>query len=192
MIEEPLRADARRNRERIMLAAGELFARMGQDVQMEQIAVHAGLGMGTLYRHFPNKQALLTAIVAARFRGMSDLALAAEEIGDPRAAFEALLRTYLEAAEGDAGFQLAILGFRDLEWDGIRQQKVELVDSITRIIDRAVAAGVVRSDLTFEDFPVLTCGVMSTMYFKPNGNGDWRRHLDLVLDGVRTATTSEQ
>ncbi len=118
---------------------------------------------------------------------MSDLARAAEEIRDPREAFETILRRYLEAAEGDAGFQLAILGSNDLEWEGIRQQKVEFVEIVTRIINRAVASGSVRSDLTYADFPVLTCGVMSTMYFKPSGNSDWRRHLELVLDGIRSA-----
>src|SRR5882672_1119325 len=108
--ERPLRADARRNRERIMAAAGELFARRGREAQMEDIAAHAGLGMGTLYRHFPSKQALLTAMVGERFHGMADLARAAERITDPGEAVEAVLRSYLEAADGDASFQLALMG----------------------------------------------------------------------------------
>src|SRR3954452_6552289 len=106
--ERPLRADARRNRERIMAAAGELFARQGREAQMEDIAASAGLGMGTLYRHFPNKQALLIAMVGERFRGRADLARAAEQIADPGDAFEAMLRGYLETADGDAAFQLAL------------------------------------------------------------------------------------
>lgn len=170
-----------------MTAAGELFARYGREVQMEQIAAHCGLGMGTLYRHFPNKQALLTAIVRERFQGMTDLARPAEEIADPREAFETILRSYLEAAEGDAGFQLALLGSGDLEWEGVEQQKAEFAEIVTRIIQRAVASGEVRGDLTLADFPLLTCGVMSTMYFKPGGNSDWRRHLELLLDGIRTS-----
>ena len=181
-----LRADARRNRVRIMASAGELFARLGRDAQMEQIAEHAGLGMGTLYRHFPNKQALLTAIVRERFQGMTDLARAAEEIRDSREAFETILRSYLEAAEGDAAFQLAILGSNDLEWEGVQQQKAEFAAIVTRIINRAVASRSVRGDLTFGDFPVLTCGIMSTMYFKPSSTSDWRRHLELALDGIRS------
>jgi AcrR family transcriptional regulator len=188
-IERPLRADARRNRERILASAGELFARLGHEAQMEQIAAHAGLGMGTLYRHFPNKQALLTAIVRNRFLGMADLARAAEQITDPREAFETILRSYLEAAEGDAGFQLALLGSTDLEWEGVQAQKAEFAAIVARIIDRAVASGHVRSDLTFADFPLLTCGVMSTMYFKPGGNADWRRHLELALNGICTAVS---
>jgi AcrR family transcriptional regulator len=184
--ELPQRADARRNRARIMASAGELFAQLGRDAQMDEIVAHCGLGMGTLYRHFPSKQALLTAIVRERFQGMSDLARAAEDITAPREAFETIVRSYLEAADGDAGFQLAMLGSNDLDWEGVEQQKVEFAEIVTRIIKRAVASGEVRSDLTYADFPVLTCGVMSTMYFKPGANSDWRRHLELALDGIRT------
>lgn len=154
---------------------------------MDEIAAHSGLGMGTLYRHFPNKQALLTAIVRERFEGMADLARAAEQVTDPREAFETILRSYLEAADGDAGFQLALLGSSDFAWDGIAQQKAEFAEIVSRIIDRAVASGEVRDDLTFADFPLITCGVMSTMYFKPSGAKDWRRHLELALDGLRPA-----
>jgi AcrR family transcriptional regulator len=182
----PLRADARRNREKIMAAASELFASRGNEAQMEEIAARCGLGMGTLYRHFPSKQALLTAMVRERFRGMADLGRAAEQISDPGDAFEALLRSYLEAAEGDASFQLALMGSGDVEWHGIRQEKDDFGDVVSRIIERAVAAGAVCGDLTYADFIQLARGVMSTMYFKPAGNSDWRRHLELTLGGVRT------
>lgn len=186
-VDRPLRSDARRNRARIMAAAGELFARRGHQAQMEEIATHAGLGIGTLYRHFPDKQALLTAMVRERFHGMADLARAAEQIADPGEAFEAILHSYLTAADGDASFQLALMGSTDLQWEGVEQQKAEFAEIVTRIIDRAVGSGQVRADFTFADFPLLTCGVMATMYFKPGGNCDWRRHLELALDGIRTA-----
>jgi AcrR family transcriptional regulator len=185
--ERPLRADARRNRERIMASAGELFARLGTAAQMDQIAEHCGLGLGTLYRHFPTKEALLTAIVSRRFGAMADLARDAEQVGDPGQAFETVLRGYLEAAEGDAAFQLALLGADSPQWHSIAGQKAEFRAIVTRIIDRAVGAGAVRADLTFADFPLIACGVMSTMYFKPGGNSDWRRHLNLVMDGIRAS-----
>jgi AcrR family transcriptional regulator len=186
----PLRADARRNRERIMAAAGELFARHGRDAQMEDIAARSGLGIGTMYRHFPSKQALLTAMVRERFAGMADLARAAERVTDPGEAFETILRSYLEAADGDAAFQLALMGSGDLEWEGVEQQKAEFTEIVTRIIDRATASGQLRSDFIFADFRVLTRGVMATMYFKDGGSADWRRHLDLVLDGIRISAPS--
>jgi AcrR family transcriptional regulator len=190
--ERPLRADARRNRERIMAAAGELFAQRGREAQMEDIATHAGLGMGTLYRHFPNKQALLTAMVGERFQGMADLARTAERITDPGEAFETLLRGYLEAADGDASFQLALMGSDGLEWERVRAQKAEFAEVVTRVIERAVATGQVRADFTLADFTAAASGVISTMYFKPGGTTDWRRHLRLVLDGIQTPGRPDQ
>jgi AcrR family transcriptional regulator len=184
--ERPLRADARRNRERIMSAAGELFARRGREAQMEEIAAHAGLGMGTLYRHFPSKQALLTAMVGERFQGMAEFARSAERIADAGEAFEALLRGYLEMADGDASFQLALMGSDNLDWTRVKQEKAEFGQIVTRIIKRAVAAGHVRADLTLADFVVIANGIIATMYFKPGGDPDWRRHLQIALDGVRT------
>jgi AcrR family transcriptional regulator len=185
--DRPLRADARRNREKIMASALELFASRGTEAQMEEIAAHCGLGMGTLYRHFPSKQALLTAMVSERFSGLAELGRAAERISDPGESFEALLRGYLEAAEGDASFQLALMGAGDVEWQGVRQQKAEFSEIVSRIIGRAVAAGAVRDDLTPADFPLLARGVVSSMYFKSAGSSDWRRHLEIILDGVRGA-----
>lgn len=184
--ERPLRADARRNREKIMASAAELFARLGTEAQMDQIAEHCGLGLGTLYRHFPTKEALLAAIISRRFEGLTDLARTAEQIEDPGEAFETLLRRYLESAEGDAAFQLALLGSGSGQRNGATAQKDEFRTIVSRIIDRAIAAEAVRSDLTVADFPLLACGIMSTMYFKPGGGEqDGRRHLDLILGGIR-------
>lgn len=186
--ERPLRADARRNRERIIAAAHELFARHGRAAQMEDIAAHAGLGIGTLYRHFPSKQALITAMVAQRFHGMADLAATAERIDDPGLAFETLLRSYLEAAEGDANFQRALMGSDEVDWTEVKQEKAEFSAIVARIIDRAASVGAVRSDFTITDFPVIAHGIVSTMYFAPAGNDNWRRHLELVLAGIRMPT----
>ncbi|KAA9159058.1 TetR/AcrR family transcriptional regulator [Amycolatopsis acidicola] len=183
--ERPLRADARRNREKILASAGELFARLGRDAQMDEIAEHCGLGLGTLYRHFPTKEALLTAIVSRRFSQLTEIARDAEQIEDPGKAFEALLSGYLEAAEGDSAFQRALLGSDERPWGGIDDQKAEIRESVARIIDRAIAADAVRDDLTVADFPVLVTALMSTMYFRPSRTADWRRHLALQLDGIR-------
>jgi hypothetical protein len=94
------------------------------------------------------------------------------------------MRNSGEAVEGDVGFQLAMMGSDELEWEGIEEEKAALAEVVTRIISRAIAAGVVRDDYTFEDFGMVMCGITSTMYYKP-GNSDWRRHLELVLRGVR-------
>jgi len=179
-----LRADARRNRERIMSSGRELFARDGPEAQMDEIAAHAGVGIGTVYRHFPTKEALLTEMVRVRFQEFAAIATLAEDTVDPRDALETVMRRSAEAVEGDIGFQLATMGSNQLEWEGIEEQKAVLAAVLTRIIRRAVSAGVVRDDFTFEDFGMVMCGITSTMYYKP-GSADWRRHLAIILHGVR-------
>jgi len=179
-----LRADARRNRERIMSAGRELFARDGPEAQMDEIAAHAGVGIGTVYRHFPTKEALLTEMVRVRFQEFAAIATLAEDTVDPRDALETVMRRSAEAVEGDMGFQLAMMGSDQLEWEGIEEQKAVLAAVLTRIIRRAASAGVVRDDFTFEDFGMVMCGITSTMYYKP-GSADWRRHLAIILHGVR-------
>jgi AcrR family transcriptional regulator len=178
-----LRADARRNRERIMSAGRELFASEGPQAQMDEIAAHAGVGIGTVYRHFPTKEALLTAMVRERFQAFAEIAKLAEKIEDPRTALESVILTSAEAVEGDSGFQLAMMGSNELEWEGIQEDKAALAEVVSRIISRASAAGVVRDTFTFDDFAMMMCGITSTMYFKP-GSADWRRHVEIILNGV--------
>ncbi|MGD0452989.1 MAG: helix-turn-helix domain-containing protein [Solirubrobacteraceae bacterium] len=178
-----LRADAQRNRERIMSAGRELFAREGAQAQMDEIAAHAGVGIGTVYRHFPTKDALLTAMVRDRFQEFAQIATLAEDIPDPLEALESVMRSSAEAVEGDMGFQLAMMGSNQLEWEGIDEQKAALAKVVTRIIRRAIAAGAVREGLSFDDFAMIMCGITSTMYFQP-GSANWRRHLELILHGL--------
>jgi AcrR family transcriptional regulator len=187
MEQRTLRADARRNRERIMASARELFAREGPDAQMDDIAAHAGVGIGTVYRHFPTKEALLTAMVRDRFAVFAEIARAAEQIADPFDALATMMRESAEAVEHDMGFQLAMMGANELDWDGVELEKAALTEVVARIIERAVVTGAVRPDLSGEDYPMIMCGITSTMYFKP-GSADWRRHLELVLQGIRAQT----
>lgn len=165
-----------------MASGRELFARLGPEAQMDEIAAHAGVGIGTVYRHFPTKEALLTEMVRVRFQEFAEIATSFDHL-EPREALEHVMRSSAEAVEGDAGFQLAMMGSNDLEWEGIEEQKAELAEAVTRIISRAVAAGVVREGFTFEDFGMVMCGVTATMYYKP-GSADWRRYLELILHGV--------
>ncbi|MDQ2699906.1 MAG: TetR/AcrR family transcriptional regulator [Actinomycetota bacterium] len=179
-----LRADARRNRERILASGRELFARDGQNAQMDEIAAHAGVGMGTVYRHFPTKEALLTEMVRSRFTLFAEIATGAERIEDPWEALETLMSRSAEAVEDDAGFQLAMMGSDELEWEGIEEEKASFAEPTSRIIERAIEAGAIRDDFSFADFPMLMCGITSTMYFAPGG-ADWQRHVELILAGLR-------
>ena len=176
-----LRADARRNREAILDVAGELFAERGDAVQMDEIAERAGLGVGTLYRHFADKQALRAAILGSRFEAMTSLARSAEEIEDPWAAFESLLYGYLESAEPDAAFRFALLGPERPNWGDIEAEKAAFSAVVERIVRRAVDAGRLRPDFRAKDFILITRGAMANM----TDGGHWRRHVTLQLEGVR-------
>jgi len=181
--ERPLRADAQRNREAILQAAGELFGERGDEAQIEEIAAHAGLGVGTVYRHFADKQALVAAIVARRFEAATELARAAEAIDDPGEAFARLLDEYLRSVSSDSAFRRALLGPEEPRWEAIALHKAAFRDVVARIVARAVEGGVVRSDFGVDDFVLVTRGVMANM-----DGGDWRRHLAIQLDGIRSAS----
>lgn len=179
--ERPLRADARRNRESVLDAAGELFAQRGDAVQMDEIAERAGLGVGTLYRHFADKQALLAAIIGRRFEAMTAVARAADETEDPWTAFETLLYGYLESAQADAAFRFALLGPEEPRWRDIAAEKTDLSAITERIVRRAVDAGCLREDFRAHDFVLITRGAMANM----TGAGDWRRYVALLIEGIR-------
>lgn len=175
------RADVQRNREKILATAGQMFAEHGDMVQMDEIAKRAGLGLGTLYRHFPTKRALLAAIVAQRFEGMTELAQAAASIDEPEVAFLTLVHSYLEAAEQDAAFRVSLLGPENFDWADLAAQKDAFLDTAEPIISNAVKTGHLRSDFNVKDFIMITRGVMANM----TSNNDWRRHLELSLCGLR-------
>jgi AcrR family transcriptional regulator len=178
----PLRADARRNRERIMAAAREQFAAHGRSAQMEDIAAAAEVGVGTLYRHFVDKRALITALVQELFGTMTQLARDAEHIEDPYQGLTTLIRSQSDLVAADRGLQFALMS-DDLEWEGIHEDFAELGTITNRIIKRGISQHVVRRKLTSDDVGMIMCGIASTMYFKPGG--DWRRHLEILLDGLR-------
>ena len=178
---KPLRADARRNRERIVEAARTVFAKHGADAQMDDIARAAGVGVGTVYRHFPDKQALMGELVAAKFRAFADNAERALEVEDPWEAFEGMLRTNAELCARDIGLQQA-LQREPAAWSVAALELVRLRDLATQLIDRAQAAGVMRRDFVVDDIPMLMGGLTATMAV---AQYDWHRHLEIILDGIR-------
>jgi len=177
----PLRADARRNRERIVHAAREVFARQGGDAQIDDIARAACVGVGTVYRHFPHKDALLGELVAERFRLMADNAEHALEVEDPWEAFAGMLRTNAQFCAGEIGVQQALSRGPDA-WEYAAPEIQRLRDTAAELIVRAQRARVMRRDFTVDDIPMLMAGLSSTMAVP---GYDWRRHLEIILAGIR-------
>ena len=183
--ERPLRADARRNRERILQSARAVFAESGADAQIDDVARHAGVGVGTVYRHFPTKQALLTELVRQTFRLFTGWAREALEAGgEPFALIEGLLRRIAETAAGDAGVQYALgSSTAQAARSEARAEQDELIAVIAELTGRARRAGTIRPGIEATDIAMLICGVVSAM--SPRPGFDWRRHLDLVTDTLR-------
>jgi AcrR family transcriptional regulator len=180
--QRPLRADARRNRERILEAARVVFAEQGGEAQIDDIARAAHVGVGTVYRHFPHKDALLGELVNQKFRGFADNAERALEVEDPWEAFAGLLRTNAEFCAGDVGVQQA-LARGPAAWELAATELDRLRETTSRLIARAQEAGVMRPDFVVDDIAMLMCALSSTMGVP---GYDWRRHLEILLSGLRT------
>jgi AcrR family transcriptional regulator len=178
---KPLRADARRNRERILEAARAVFAEQGAGAQMDDVAAAAGVGVGTVYRHFPHKQALMGELVADKFAGFADNAERALEQEDAWEGFAGLLRANAELCARDLGVQQA-LGREPAAWQLAAWELARLRTLTERLIRRAQAQGAMRHDCTVDDIPMLMCGLSATMAVPEY---DWRRHLEILLAGLR-------
>jgi AcrR family transcriptional regulator len=182
--ERPLRADARRNRDRILQSARAVFAESGAEAQIDDVARHAGVGVGTVYRHFPTKQALVTELIRQTFRLFTGWAREALEAGgEPFALIEGLLRRIAETAAGDAGVQYALASSAGQAPAEAPAEQDELIAVIAELTGRARRAGTIRPGIEAIDIAMLICGVVSAM--GPRPGFDWRRHLDLVIDALR-------
>lgn len=185
----PLRADARRNRERILEAAWRLLAERGPDVQIDDIARTAGVGVGTVYRHFPSKDELIGELLARKFRDKVALAQQALEIQDPWEAFASFLRDTAEWMARDASEQQMWWAITPASMAYAEAERDALVDVVDRVIVRAQGAGVLHERFSVDDVPTLMCGLGANMQAQARheciGRHDWRRLLEDVLAGVR-------
>jgi AcrR family transcriptional regulator len=188
LAEKPLRADARRNRERVVEAARAVFAEQGVDAQMDDVARRADVGVGTVYRHFPTKEALLNALADELFAVIAARARELCELEDPWQAFTRTMWFGGEKTAGDRAFSeiLAAPGFSP----HTSEAKEELIALTGEMMRRCIAAGRMRPDAIVEDMPLLMCGVGSASGM-PHPYGDaWRRHLAILLDGLRAEAAS--
>ncbi len=177
-----MRADARRNRERIVDAARAVFAESGGEAQMDQIAARAGVGVGTVYRHFPTKEALLAHMVEQRFAAFAEWAGEAADEPDAWAAFAGFLTRCLEHCASDVGTQHALMAADRADVAQQAADRTGLSARTAGLIVRAQASGDLRADFSIEDIPVIMCGLSSAMAVTA---WDWRRFLAIVLDGLR-------
>jgi AcrR family transcriptional regulator len=176
-----LRADARRNRERILEAGREAFAENGRDVQMDEVAKLAGVGVGTLYRHFPTKEDLVLALVRESARACDAGARQALERDDAGEAIEWLVRENATNMARNRGLRdaMSAVQFGDENpWNSD-----ETRSCVEAVLERSRAAGAVRADITVDDWQALMCGLSASI---ANG-ADPDRQAELVLAALRAS-----
>ncbi|GAB3427099.1 TetR/AcrR family transcriptional regulator [Flindersiella endophytica] len=186
-----LRADARRNREKILAAAAEVFAERGLDASLEEIARRAQVSIGTLYNRFPSREDLVDAVFSERLTAYVEAGEQALADDDPWRSFAGFLARICELQATDRG--LNDLLTRQL-------QNTPAIDELARcgheqafeVIRRAQRSGVLRADFRPEDLPFIVWAnaqiIEATRDSSPNA---WRRHLNFLLDGLRAEAAHE-
>jgi AcrR family transcriptional regulator len=189
----PLRADARRHREQLLVAARDVFVEQGPDAPLDDIARQAGVGIATLYRRFPDRQSLMRAVVLdvlGRTAHEARLALAEEPD-----AFRALIRYMHRAVDLRVAAVIpALLGQVTLDDEEMVRARAEASRPLQAIIDTAHSAGILRPDVTFGDI-----GLLVIRYSRPLPGGFPRdlndrlthRHLDLLIPGLRQIDSAD-
>ena len=175
----PQRADARRNHERILVAAREVFAEAGRDVQMPDVARAAGVGVGTLYRHFPAKEDLVRALVRDKVQAGIETAREALTRDDPWEAVEWLVHQSAAKMACSRGLRdaMSVIDFGDENpWNTDEARRCAAA-----VLDRARDASAIRADVTVDDWQALMCGLSASI---ANG-ADAERQVEFVLSALR-------
>jgi AcrR family transcriptional regulator len=180
-----LRRDARRNRQRLVESARDLFAEVGIDVPVEEITQRAGVGMGTLYRHFPTKEELIDAVLEDAFAEVVALAEHAAVAENAWVGLSGFLERVLTLHAANRGLK-DIVAARGHAGTRAQAMRARLQPLLRRLIERAHEQGTLRLDFTAEDLPLVfwTGGrvIETTAAVAPD---HWRRYLGLLLDGLR-------
>ena len=185
----PMRADAVKNRQRILDAAESIFATEGLSVPIDTVADRAGVGVGTLYRHFPTKEALFEAIVTARLEFLLGMANAHADAEDPGAALFSFLGEFAQqaSAKHDLFDAMSSAGI------DIKSNCAEMIDEMKRSIDtllqRAVEVGSVRSDVSTDEMIGLVVGVCQAGGHSGYDDAALQRMVQIVCDGLRPQVT---
>jgi AcrR family transcriptional regulator len=181
----PMRADARRNREKIVEAARVAFAETGLETQMDDVARRAGVGVGTLYRHFPTKDALVRAIVQTHMERMAQLGRELLDAGggDPWEDFAGFLQTCGRNNLSDRALA-QVLTQQPASTFQEAAQESGLVAVGDELLSRAQAQGTARADARVDDIPVMMCGLAAVL--ESWGDDAGRRYMTIMLDGLRS------
>jgi AcrR family transcriptional regulator len=177
----PKRADAQRNHDKLIDAAREAFAEDGTSTSLEDVARRAGVGIGTLYRNFPNRQSLLEAIYVGELQAFCGSAADFAE----RAPWEALvgwLRRFVSYLATKQALAEELLAYVDRDADFFKACRAELNAAGEPLLERAQAAGVVRSDTTFTEVIQMVVGIAKIPAMEPE---QIENILDIALDGLR-------
>jgi AcrR family transcriptional regulator len=182
----PLRADARRNHQKLMAAAAAAFAESGLEAQVEDIARRAGVGVGTVYRHFPTKDALVEALAAQHFERLADIAEEAlAEEGEPWEIFVSAIWRSATAAAADVAW-CELIGGHPSAVQAASRGQARLSEAMTGLIARAQEAGVMREDATVADIRTIMCGFGHVAAAQRAGAPlSWTRYLEIALHGLR-------
>jgi AcrR family transcriptional regulator len=178
------RADAARNRERVLEAAKIVFSAGGADASLEAVARRAGVGIGTLYRHFPTREALYEAVYRREVEQLGDLAEELKNGPKPVDALRRWLRSTVEFVATKKGMMaaLALAAHGSPELNSYSRDR--LTKAVGALLDRAVAAGEIRSDVSPEDLVRALIG-MCLMHDQPGWQSTVSRLLDVFVDGLR-------
>jgi AcrR family transcriptional regulator len=182
---KPMRADAVRNHEKILLAAEEIFAVDGVMVPIDLIAERAGVGIGTLYRHFPTKESLYEAIVVTRISMVLDIADACAQESDPGTALFNFLRVFAtEVSDKQDLFESLIQAGIDIK-SKLADQVEELMRRVDVLRRLAVDAGTVREDVTTSDMLNLVMGTCHAAGHSGNDDEGLLRLVNIVIAGIQ-------
>jgi AcrR family transcriptional regulator len=181
-----LRADARRNRERVLRTAQRLFATEGLGVSLDEIARRAGVGPGTVHRHFPTKEALYLAVAIDQIRKLVAEGEALAATGDPTALFTLLSAMMASGAENVAVKSALVAAEFDLR-TAAPDVAADLTRHVADLLDRAHAAGAVRPDLAVDEVMALVAGAFAAIrHAGAETSRERSAHIArLILDGLR-------
>ena len=181
-----LRRDAQRNRDAILVAARQVFCDHGLEAPLEEIARQAGVGIATLYRRFPNRAALVDAVLADTVEAHITVAERALATDDPWDGFAFYLEQSCRLQAADRGLN-DVMGMRFPRATAVEAAKTRLFDLVAQVVDRAQQSGQLRADITMEDLAFLNWANARILpAVRAAGAPDaWRRHLGWLLDGFR-------